>query len=228
MPQGRIDLGSGRDHRQGLPGGSTHSPGDGHSHSEPDPRTGEAACRIRGRGRNRRTELILLVAVQIAEHTHARAGVERALHLIRYRDVHDEELREVEPVGVVDPIQHRAAQLLGQARVARGEVHDGYLRGGHDLRELGCHDRAEENLDLIGLEGAVGADQLGQQRLGLRCPERICSEPPHAQRPELRIAQKNGVRSAPLELGDLPGRDEIDLGFEGAVESVRPAAKRGQ
>ena len=45
----------------------------------------------------------------------------------------------------------------------------------------------------------------------------------HADRSEIRVAHHHGVRRAPLEVGDLAGADEVDLGHEGAVEAVLPA-----
>jgi hypothetical protein len=91
--------------------------------------------------------------------------------------------------------------------------------------EGGIDDRAQQLVDLLGLELGVGPHQLLQQRLGIERFQGVGPEGAHADRPEVRVAHHHGVRRAPLEVGDLAGADEVELGHEGAVEAILPAGQ---
>ena len=56
----------------------------------------------------------------------------------------------------------------------------------------------------------------------------VGAERPDAHRAELRVAEHDRVLRAPLLVGPLPRRDEVDLGLERRVEAVLPALEGGQ
>ncbi len=58
--------------------------------------------------------------------------------------------------------------------------------------------------------------------------ERVGAERAQAHHAELGVAQRDRVLGAPLQVGVLPGADEVDLGLERRVEAVLPALEVGQ
>ena len=171
-------------------------------------------------------ELVGLVRRSVADHVHAGARVERLLHLGGHRDVHDVELRDLEPVLVVDARAHQIAEPIRERLVVLREVEQRDLGLRDQIGEGGRDDRAQQLPDLVGLEGRVGADELFEQALGVERAQRVGAEGAHAQRAEIGVAQQHRGRRAPLEVRDQPGADEVDLGLEGAVEAVGPARER--
>ena len=168
----------------------------------------------------------MLIGGEVAEHAHARARVERLLYLGRHRDVHDHELRNFEPVLVVDPLVHEQAHLLGERWVVRGELEHTEFRLRHHVCEALVDDRAHELVDLVGRILAARADQLREQPLRIDRAQRVGAERAHAHRAELAVAHRHRVGRAPAQVGDLARADEVDLGLERAVEAVHPTAER--
>ena len=83
-------------------------------------------------------------------------------------------------------------------------------------------------LDLGGGEVAVGADDLGEElrRLGdAHGVGSVGAEPHHA---EVLVAAGDGVAGAPLQVGEVAGVDEVDLGLERRLEAVVPVLERGE
>src|SRR5205809_5359728 len=52
--------------------------------------------------------------------------------------------------------------------------------------------------------------------------ERVSAERAYPDRTDLGIPHHDRILRAPLPIGPLPHRDEINLGFEGRIESVLP------
>ena len=96
------------------------------AHAESHP-IGSATAGVLGRGHHRVPHLILLELVHVADDTHARPRVERLLDRFGERHVDDEELRNVQPVFVVDPLGNQLAKfgshlLIVSRQVERGDL----------------------------------------------------------------------------------------------------------
>ena len=123
-----------------------------------------------------------------------------------------------------DLVERDLADLL----VVAGQVEHRDLRGAERIDEARHDHVAELVRDLVQLEGRVGRDQLLQERAGVGDLEGIAAERPQPHRAELRVADHDGVLRAPLLVGPLPRRDEVDLALERRLEAVLPAEDGGE
>ena len=180
------------------------------------------------RAGHRLAHLVLLEASQVANHPHAGAGVERLFDRFGEGDVDDDQLRNLEAVFIVDLLLHGSAENFRELAIAGGEVECRDVRLAQQFRQGAGDHRPQQFGDRIGVERLIGPDQFLEQGSRVGRAERVGPEGPDADRAKLRIAQHHGVGSAPLEVGQLPGADEIHLGTERAVEPIFPACEGRQ
>ena len=110
----------------------------------------------------------------------------------------------------------------------RGQIECGDFRFAHHVGERRRDDRPHQLGDFVRFEFAVGADEFREQRPRVAGLERVRAECAEADRPEIGVAEHDGVGRAPLQIGDLPRADEIHFRLERAVESVLPALQGGK
>ncbi len=195
--------------------------------AEADAGAGETA-RVGRRGADRLGRLHLGVLLHpVAEDAQLRALVDRLLDLLGQRDVLDEEARQLEAeAGELG--RENAPAGDRELVVVRREVERRDLRLGEGVGEPRQDRRAQLAGDLVGRGQAAGADDVLEEDLGVRDPHGIGAEGPQPDHAELGVAHHHRVGGAPLEVGEQPGVEEVDLGLERALETVLPAAQGGQ
>ncbi len=121
-----------------------------------------------------------------------------------------------------------AGQTLADLLLVGGQVEQRHTGGGQGGAELADDHLAQVLRDLLGAELRVGADELGEHLGGVDHPHGVGAEGAQPDRAELGVAHDHGVLGTPLEVGEQPGVDEVDLGLPRRVEAVLPALEGRQ
>ena len=163
---------------------------------------GEVADGLRG--------LELEVPVHASDRFHARTLVDALLHLIGRGDGVDDEVHHRQAVlgeVIPDARLETGAQLVEVARQVEHRVE----RLAEDVGQTADDEAPQEILDLEVGEDAPGADDLDHEQLGigdLEGVDAVGAQPDHL---ELGIPEQDGLGGAPLEVGEGPLADEVDL-----------------
>ena len=108
--------------------------------------------------------LILLELVHVANNTDARSRVQRLFHGFRQRNIDDEQLRNLQPVLVVNTFLHGDPERFAKFLVLAGEVQCSNIRRTNHIGESADDDRSQEFRDFFRIEDLVCANKFLQQR----------------------------------------------------------------
>ncbi len=163
----------------------------------------------------------------VAEDAELRPLVDRRLDLLGEGDVLDEELRELEAeaaeLGAELPSSERRQLVVLGRDVERRD-----LRLGDRVGELGEDDRPELAGDLVRRRQPLRPDDRVEEDLRVGDLHRVGPEGADPDHPEVGVPHHDGVRRPPLQVGVVPGVEEVDLRLERGLEAVLPPAQGRQ
>ena len=196
-----------------------------HTHAHAEPRAhhrSDAAAGILRRLFHRVSLRHLRVNIDVAAH-HIQAGilVERLFEFGRERNALEAERREPHADGG-EALFERRFHAVAQFHEICGEIENGNAALAERVGKEGHEKAADMVCDILRTERGARPGHLLQKDIGIGHTERIRAVCAQADGAVFGVPHDDGRRRPPLEVGELPRADEVDIRFEGLFEGVLP------